>query len=252
MPAPLPYQNLYLRDADFVETPVFRTLRAQPLGLVDIGRRRCYHEIADPLAAVCAVLAFEPDDELAFKLQSIELSEGAEWAQFAIEQSLAGESVGGLDRVFYIQRGGQLYWGEVMRFDDSVGNLTTVLQTALTTLRQRTVCVLLSAGPTVARLSEILTPLGFEGHGTWDARRRQSERFAEGIDKIDAPHELAVFMKTQSDRPLERRSQHALFAACLLLERHALACEVAARTWAADEGERDRVGRMLARLEAAA
>jgi len=54
-------RNWLLVQPAFAESPYGRSLRAQPLGFIDIGARGGVSAIVEPIAAATAVLGFEPD-----------------------------------------------------------------------------------------------------------------------------------------------------------------------------------------------
>jgi FkbM family methyltransferase len=60
------------------------TLRAKPLGFVDIGARGGLHDVVKPLAGITATLAFEPDQLECERLRA-ELAANSPWVKWAVE-----------------------------------------------------------------------------------------------------------------------------------------------------------------------
>lgn len=73
-----------LEDADFAASELCTSLRAAPLGFVDVGARDGVHELVWPLAGATAVLGFEPDPEECARLNAATAS-GSPWAACAFE-----------------------------------------------------------------------------------------------------------------------------------------------------------------------
>lgn len=73
-----------LIDPQFAESGPCATLRAKPLGFVDMGARGGVHEVVEPLAGVTAVLGFEPDEEECARIRA-ELATTSPWARWRIE-----------------------------------------------------------------------------------------------------------------------------------------------------------------------
>ena len=80
----LPVLNELLQDPLFARSAPGATLRAKPLGFIDIGARGGVHEVVEPLAGVTAVLGFEPDKAECERLRT-ELAAGSPWAACEIE-----------------------------------------------------------------------------------------------------------------------------------------------------------------------
>jgi FkbM family methyltransferase len=83
--------NELLEHPDFAGSAPGQTLRAKPLGFIDVGARGGVHKIVEALAGATAVLAFEPDKEECERMIR-EMAAGSRWATYAIEPTaLAGE-----------------------------------------------------------------------------------------------------------------------------------------------------------------
>lgn len=76
--------NSLLIEPLFAESAPCATLRAKPLGFIDLGARGGVHPLVEPLAAVTAVLGFEPDKEECARLNA-ELASRSPWAACSIE-----------------------------------------------------------------------------------------------------------------------------------------------------------------------
>ncbi len=72
---------------NFADDPLFRslapaqTLAQKPLGFIDIGARGGVHDLMAPIAALTAVLGFEPDEQACAELNA-DIDHQAQWAQF--------------------------------------------------------------------------------------------------------------------------------------------------------------------------
>ncbi|HEY9857990.1 MAG TPA: hypothetical protein V6D16_00680, partial [Candidatus Obscuribacterales bacterium] len=84
--------NDLLKDPLFASSAPGATLRAKPLGFVDIGARGGVHELVEPLAGVTAVLGFEPDEEECVRMRAS--LAGSPWAACEIEPWALAESEG--------------------------------------------------------------------------------------------------------------------------------------------------------------
>ncbi|MBA3660180.1 MAG: FkbM family methyltransferase [Gammaproteobacteria bacterium] len=68
----------------FQQTSVYQTFLANPLGFIDVGARGGAHSLVEPIAAITAVLGFEPDlPEYERMLNDASLA--ASWAKFTLE-----------------------------------------------------------------------------------------------------------------------------------------------------------------------
>jgi FkbM family methyltransferase len=77
----------------FAESAPCATLRAKPLGFVDIGARGGAHPLVEPIAGLTAVLGFEPDVEECDRLNG-DVSVAERWAKFHIEPIALAEGDG--------------------------------------------------------------------------------------------------------------------------------------------------------------
>jgi FkbM family methyltransferase len=70
-------------ESGFGSTPLFAALRADPVGLVDVGARWGVSELFHPVAEALDVLAFEPDPEEASRLAE-SAARSAPWARLQL------------------------------------------------------------------------------------------------------------------------------------------------------------------------
>ncbi len=81
--------NSLLDDPDFAGTAAAESLHAKPLGFIDVGARGGIHRVIEPVAAVTAVLGFEPDALECARMRA-EMHKSP-WARFDLETcALAG------------------------------------------------------------------------------------------------------------------------------------------------------------------
>lgn len=85
--------NEFLDDPDFAASAPGATLRARPLGFVDVGVRGGIHPVVEPVAGATTVLAFEADREEARRLQAY-YAPSAPWHDVVIEASALAERAG--------------------------------------------------------------------------------------------------------------------------------------------------------------
>lgn len=77
-------RNALADDPGFAASAPGKTLRAQPLGFVDVGARGGVHPLVEPVARRTAVLGFEPAADECARLAA-ELAHGSPWARAAME-----------------------------------------------------------------------------------------------------------------------------------------------------------------------
>ncbi|MEW6272305.1 MAG: FkbM family methyltransferase, partial [Thermodesulfobacteriota bacterium] len=82
-----------LRDPDFAASGPGATLRATPLGFVDVGARGGVHELVEPVAGATAVLGFEPAADECARLRAA-LATASPWARCEIEPLALGARAG--------------------------------------------------------------------------------------------------------------------------------------------------------------
>lgn len=168
-----------LYDPLFLESDLHRTLRQMPLGFIDIGARGGVQPLAAPVAALTAVLAFEPDAAAAAELRAMP---AAPWQQVAVEATAVGGHDGTatlhlfahgvnhsllpaapafreryqvasladrgtvtvrvetLDGILFGRRVDEPYWGELLKLDVQ-GLELDILRSAPRTLAERTVAI---------------------------------------------------------------------------------------------------------------
>jgi len=78
--------NRLLNDPGFASSAPYASLRAMPLGYVDVGARGGVHPLLEPLAGVTAVLGFEPDLEECARMQE-DARNGTPWSVCDIDPS---------------------------------------------------------------------------------------------------------------------------------------------------------------------
>lgn len=77
-------RDSFLNNPLFAESAAGATLRAKPLGYIDVGARGGVDPMVEPLAGATSVLAFEVDAEECARVRS-EYSDKTPWAEFRIE-----------------------------------------------------------------------------------------------------------------------------------------------------------------------
>lgn len=84
---------------NFVNDPLFRslapakTLEQKPLGFIDIGARGGVHDLMAPIAALTAVLGFEPDEQACAELNA-DFDHQTQWAQFKMMPLALADAIG--------------------------------------------------------------------------------------------------------------------------------------------------------------
>jgi FkbM family methyltransferase len=84
--------NKLVNHPSFQKLKPAHSLQQHPLGFIDVGARGGAHELVEPIAALTAVLGFEPDLE-EYERMLADKSILAQWAQFALEPVALADKV---------------------------------------------------------------------------------------------------------------------------------------------------------------
>ena len=85
--------NEFLHDPDFTKSGPAQTLGKVGLGFIDVGVRGGIHPVADPVAQITDVLAFEPDGKECERLRS-RYSNSADWKSVTIDCTALSNTAG--------------------------------------------------------------------------------------------------------------------------------------------------------------
>ena len=85
--------NRISADPVFRETQLFREFETSHLGMLDVGARGGFHDIAEPLAELISVVGFEPDEEECARLLAVpEVTD--QWGRYSLFPYALGEGEG--------------------------------------------------------------------------------------------------------------------------------------------------------------